>query len=187
MSRLRFLLPAFATAATAVAALPAASSAATACSGAHLTPTASHTAQARHATFCLLNGERTRHGLPRLRLQVSLTHAAVKYSHLMVRQGFFAHVSPGGSTMAERIKHTRYLRGVRSWSLAENLAWGAGRASTPAQIVRAWMRSPGHRRNILDRGFREIGIGVAPGAPRRAGSSVAGATYTTEFGRRQHR
>jgi uncharacterized protein YkwD len=187
MSRLRFLLPAFATAATALAAVPAASSAATACSGAHLTPTVSHTVQARHATLCLLNRERTRHGLPRLRLQPSLTHAAVKYSHLMVRQGFFDHVSPGGSTMAQRIKHTRYLRGVRTWSLGENIAWGTGHASTPAQIVSAWMRSAGHRRNILDRGFREIGIGVAPGAPRRAGSSVAGATYTTDFGRRQHR
>ena len=56
-----------------------------------------------------------------------------------------------------------------------------GTLATPAQTVRGWMNSPPHRRNMLDRGFREIGIGVALGAP---GSNDPGATYATEFGRR---
>jgi uncharacterized protein YkwD len=181
MRRLRFTLPAIALA-MGVLAVPNAATAAPSCAGAHVAPTAHNAATIRHATLCLLNRQRARHGLPRLRRQGSLTHAASAYARLMVRQGFFNHVSPGGSTMTQRIKRTKYLRGVRGWSIGENLAWGAGAAGTPARIVRAWMRSPGHRRNILDRGFREIGIGIAAGAPRGAGAAVAGGTYATEFG-----
>jgi uncharacterized protein YkwD len=45
-----------------------------------------------------------------------------------------------------------------------------------------WMNSPGHRANILSASFREVGIGVALGAPR-VGDHPA-ATYATEFGSR---
>jgi uncharacterized protein YkwD len=186
MRRLRLLLPALALVATLLS-LPAPSSAATrgtasasACRGAQLTPTTAHAVQIRRATLCLLNRERARHGLRRLRLHRSLSHAARKYARLMVAKRFFSHVSPAGSTMARRVKRTRYLRHTRGWSLGENLAWGSGSAATPARIVNAWMRSAGHRRNILDRSFREIGIGLALGAP--VGGS--GATYVNEFGRR---
>jgi uncharacterized protein YkwD len=178
MRRLRFLLPAFAT--ILALAAPATSSAARACPGAHLAPSAAHAAQVRHATLCLLNRQRTRHGLPRLRQQRSLSNAARRYARLMVAKHFFAHVSPGGSTMAQRIKRTNYLRHTRGWALGENLAWGSGAAATPARIVNAWMHSAGHRRNILDRSYREIGIGIALGAP----NGRAGATYVNEFGRR---
>jgi uncharacterized protein YkwD len=82
--------------------------------------------------------------------------------------------------MLDRIRHAHYLEGARGWSLGENLAWGTGDVASPARIVDAWMHSPGHRRNILDRRFREIGIGLAPGAPGRGD----GATYVTEFGAR---
>jgi uncharacterized protein YkwD len=181
MRRLRFLLPVFATAAAALT-LPASSVAAPGCAGAGAHPTKANAAVVRHATLCLLNRQRVRHGLPRLREHRSLSHAARRYAGLMVRRRFFDHVSPGGSTMAQRIKRTSYLKGVRGWTLGENLAWGSGSAATPGQIVRAWMRSPGHRRNILDGRFREIGIGIAGGAPRRTGA--AGATYVNEFGRR---
>jgi uncharacterized protein YkwD len=46
------------------------------------------------------------------------------------------------------------------------------------------MHSPGHRRNILDPRFRDIGIGIALGAPVDAGASLPGATYATDFGAR---
>jgi uncharacterized protein YkwD len=180
MRRLRFLLPAFAaTAAMAVA--PAASSAAARpCPGAHLTPSAAHAAKVRAATVCLVNRQRARHGLRRLRTHRSLAHAARNYARQMVAQRFFAHVSPAGSTMPQRIKRTNYLRSAHGWTLGENIAWGSGRSATPAQIVSAWMRSPGHRRNILDPRYRELGIGIAIGAP----TGGSGATYVNEFGRR---
>jgi uncharacterized protein YkwD len=179
---IRFVLPALALGL--VLALPAGASAA-ACKGANSRPTARNLPAIRTATVCLLNKQRASHGLPRLRQQRVLAKVAKRYSRLMVRQGFFSHVSPSGSTMVGRVRRTRYLRGVRSWSLGENLAWGAGRSASPAQIVRAWMRSPGHRANILDGTFREIGIGIVRGAPRRVGAARAAATYTTEFGARR--
>lgn len=186
MRRLRFLLPAFALAATLLT-LPGAASAHTAtatasaaCRGANLAPSPAHALAVRRATLCLLNRQRAAHGLPRLREHRSLSHAAANYARQMVAQRFFDHVSPAGSTMSQRIKRTNYLRHTRAWSLGENLAWGSGGAATPARIVNAWMHSAGHRANILNRSFREIGIGVALGSPR----GRSGATYVNEFGRR---
>jgi uncharacterized protein YkwD len=181
MRRLRSLLPAF----TLAALVAAPASAHAACAGAGLHPSARNLAKVRTATLCLLNRERAHHGLPRLRQQHALGGAAGRYARLMVRQGFFAHVSPGGSTMEQRIRHTSYLRGVHGWALGENLAWGAGSHASPRQIVSAWMRSPGHRANILNGTFREIGIGLATGAPRRAGASAGAGTFVTEFGTRR--
>lgn len=180
MRRLRFLLPALALAATLLA-FPAVSGAATACRGANLKPSPAHAGQVRQATLCLLNRQRIRYGLPRLREHRSLTHAARKYARLMVDNHFFDHVSPAGTTMAQRVKRTNYLKRTRSWALGENIAWGSGGAATPAQIVNAWMHSAGHRANILNRRFREIGVGVALGAP----TGGTGATYVNEFGLRK--
>jgi len=62
----------------------------------------------------------------------------------------------------------------------EIIAWGSRSESTPRQIVRAWMASPGHRHNILQSRFREIGIAIVGGAPVRGVRRAA--TYATEFG-----
>jgi uncharacterized protein YkwD len=166
MRRLRFTLPAITAAAIGLAA-PAGASAAPGCAGANIVPNAHNAPAVRHATLCLLNRERARHGLPRLRAQRSLRRAATSYVRSMVHNGFFGHVSPGGSTMVARIRRTAYLRHARGWALGENLAWGPGGAATPAQIVNAWMHSPGHRANILNPHYREIGIGVVRGARGR--------------------
>ena len=154
------------------------------CENAGAAPTASTMAAARAATLCLLNRERTQRGLRTLRSHGTLRQVATKYSRQMVRQRFFDHVSPGGSTLTSRIKKTSYLRGTRAWSLGENLAWGTGHYATPRETVQSWMESPGHKRNILDPSFTEIGIGIALGAPVAAVASSSAATYTTEFGRR---
>ena len=66
--------------------------------------------------------------------------------------------------------------------IGENLAWGSGERSTPRSIVRAWMNSAGHRHNILNGRFREIGIGVVDSSP--VSTANRGATYTTTFGSR---
>ena len=161
----------------------AAPSAALACDGADDIPTASSISDAREATLCLLNRERRSRGLRGLKQHRALERAASRYARAMVRHGFFDHVSPGGSTMVGRVRDTSYLSGAGSWSLGENLAWGSGSRATPSQTVDAWMRSPGHRRNILDGRFREIGIGVATGAPVRVGGDAV--TYATDFGFRR--
>lgn len=169
-------------------AVPAPASAAKRCANATTIPDATNLAQIKKATLCLLNVERRARGRVRLRANGQLAKAARRYSATMVRQGFFDHVSPSGSTLGSRIRAgTSYLEGpVSRWSLGENLAWGSRELATPKQIVRSWMRSPGHKRNILDRRFRHVGIGVVLGAPEDVGGQPA-ATYTTNFGLRVRR
>jgi uncharacterized protein YkwD len=157
-----------------------AASAAGACSAANASvKTASKRALVR-ATLCRLNAERSRYGLRPLRLNRRLSAAARAHSRAMARRHFFSHNSLSGASFLDRIRGTGYLRGARSWSVGENIAYGSGRLSTPRSIERAWMNSPGHRANILSRSFRSIGIGIAAGTPSGGG----GATYTTDFGRR---
>jgi uncharacterized protein YkwD len=139
------------------------------------------------ATLCLINHERGSRGLARLRADRDLDSAATGFARQMVRQRFFDHTSPGGSTMTSRIRATDYLRGAVSWSAGENIAWGTGVLATPRATVQAWMRSAGHRRNLLDPGFRDVGIGVADGAPEALGEGEQGATWVTDFGRRVRR
>jgi uncharacterized protein YkwD len=160
---------------------PKAQSAVTACPAAAMDPSRGNLRSLRRTTLCLLNRERSNHGLPRLRGNRRLHRSAARYSRDMVRRKFFSHVSPGGSSPTDRIKSSGYLRGAGAWAIGENLAWGGGSLASPLGTVRAWMNSPGHRANILSRNFREIGIGIALGAPARVGDA---ATYTTHFGRR---
>ncbi|MGH2840302.1 MAG: CAP domain-containing protein [Solirubrobacteraceae bacterium] len=165
-------------------AFPSGSSAASPCQNADITPTGANMAQVRTATLCLINQERTTRGLAPVKSNAHLQKAARRYSRLMVTQSFFDHVSPSGSTLVSRVrKGTKYLHGAKSWSLGENLAWGSGEFATPAYTVQAWMDSPGHRKNVLNRSFRHIGIGVVTGAPVPT-NGLPAATYTTDFGRR---
>ena len=157
-----------------------AASAAGACGSANASASQATKRALARATLCVLNAERGRHKLGPLRLNHRLSAAARRHSRAMARQHFFSHTSLGGASFVDRIRGTGYLAGVRSWTVGENIAYGAGSQSSPRAIGTAWMNSPGHRANILSRSFREIGIGLASGTPvgRR------GATYTTDFGRR---
>jgi uncharacterized protein YkwD len=178
--RLRTVVRAVLLAGVAAIALP---TAAFACTGQNDLPTAQNLRVARTATLCLLNQQRAAHGLRRLHAHTALQSAAQRYAGAMVADGFFGHVSPTGTTLDERIRQgTRYLTRALRWEIGENLAWGAGERARPLEIVQAWMASPGHRANILRPAFREIGIGIAPGAPV---AGVGGAvTYANEFGTR---
>lgn len=132
------------------------------------------------ATLCVLNAERVRHNLRPLRLNRKLARAARRHSRSMARHHFFSHNSRNGASFVDRIRGAGYLSGARSWSVAENIAYGSGNRSTPRAIGTTWMNSPPHRANILSPSYREIGIGLASGTPVGGG----GATYTTDFGRR---
>src|SRR3954452_3221746 len=155
-----------------------------ACDNTNDVPTAGTISEARDATLCLLNKERTSRGLDKLRNNPRLRGAAQSYSHAMVVNDFFDHVSPGGSTLVSRVKATRYLAGANGWMLGENIAWGGSTRATPRETVDAWMHSAGHRRNILTGSFEEIGVGIAIGAPADLPGDMPSATYTTDFGSR---
>jgi hypothetical protein len=98
----------------------------------------------------------------------------------MVQQAFFAHESPDGGTLVQRLTGVGYLHGGDDWVVGENIGWGQGPLSTPRAMVNAWMNSAGHRENILADDYREIGLGLAMGTPS---DRSWGATYTTDFGR----
>jgi uncharacterized protein YkwD len=152
------------------------------CANENLRPAEDNLGLVRSATLCLLNHERTKRGLGRLRANRSLRGVATRYAQRMVTGSFFDHVSPTGSTFVQRIKQAAYLAGARGYTIGENLAWGGGSLATPKSIMRAWMNSPGHRANILKGAYEDIGVGLALGVPVAGGGE--GATYVNEFGRR---
>ena len=118
----------------------------------------------------LVNAHRARAGCRALRVDSRLVTAARRHSQDMARRRYFSHTSPGGTTPWQRIAATGYPRAA----LAENIAAGQ---PTAAAVVDAWMRSPGHRRNILNCGMRAVGVGLATGGPY-------GYHWTQDFGSR---
>jgi len=122
----------------------------------------------RDAVRCLVNKQRVAHGLPPLRASARLTRSAQGWSDEMVASRSFSH----GTDFAARISDAGY-----DWSKAgENIATGS---PTPRTVVKTWMASPPHCRNILSPSYRDVGVGVN-------GHAVAGAagpaTWTEDFG-----
>jgi uncharacterized protein YkwD len=111
----------------------------------------------------LVNAERASSGLAPLAFNEKLTVSAQGYAEAMAKGNFFAHTAPDGSTMVNRAE----AAGYSAWTfLAENL--GAGQRS-PESVVAAWMKSPGHRANILSPDASEVGVGHAYGDGTRYG------------------
>jgi uncharacterized protein YkwD len=100
----------------------------------------------------------------------------------MARRNFFSHVTPGGADLGDRLRRAGYGRPGAGWRAGENLGWGTGPRATPAALVAAWLASPEHRRNMLRRSYRELGVGVARGEPTGASDPLPGATYALELG-----
>ena len=151
-----------------------------ACANAVLQPEPGNLSTVADATLCLLNGERAGRGLASLSVDGRLQRAAVAHGGDMVDHGYFAHDGRNGSKPADRIRAAGYLSSGGAWRIGENLAWGTGELATPRAIVDAWMASAGHRANILQPAYREIGFGIIAGNP--AARDTGGATFVTEFG-----
>jgi uncharacterized protein YkwD len=181
--RLRRLAPiglaALTLAGSALSAAPAAA-ATSSCPAADDDATTMTLAAVRSSTRCVLNEVRADHGRKSLKRDRKLTGTARGHSRRMVAQRFFAHDSLSGRRFSERIAATGWMDGRPRWIVGENLAWGIGARATPHATVEAWMDSATHRRNILKRRFRVVGIGVTRGTP--ISGAGAGITYTTDFG-----
>jgi len=137
---------------------------------------------ARGALLCLLNAERARRGLPRVRGNGRLVRAATGHSRAMVTRRFFAHVGPGALALSDRLRRVRYIpRRGGNWLVGENIGFGRGRYTRPATMHRSWMNSAPHRAAMLERRFREVGFGIVRGRPYGGG----GATFTADFGMRR--
>lgn len=100
----------------------------------------------------LTNNFRAQNGLPPLTVNVQLTATAETHSQNMAVQDFFSHTGLNGSQPSDRVKASGY----NYTFVGENI--GAG-YSTPEEAVQGWLNSPGHRANILNPNYQEIGIG----------------------------
>jgi uncharacterized protein YkwD len=116
----------------------------------------------------LTNEQRAANGCRPLAANATLTAVAQAHSADMAARDYFSHDSLSGQSPFDRMD----AAGYRFTSAAENIAAGQ---PTPATVVTAWMNSAGHRANILNCGYREIGVGYATGGSY-------GTYWTQDFG-----
>ncbi|MEH7179777.1 CAP domain-containing protein [Neobacillus vireti] len=100
----------------------------------------------------LTNQERAKNGLPALKVDLTLSKMAHEKSRDMSANGYFSHTSPTYGSPFDMMK--KY--GITYRSAGENIAMGQ---RTPEEVVKAWMNSEGHRKNILSSNFNYIGVG----------------------------
>jgi uncharacterized protein YkwD len=117
-----------------------------------LTPTPTSTSDFGQQVLDLTNQFRAQNGLAPLRLNTELNAAALTHSKNMALQDFFSHTGKDGSTVGDRLKTVGY----ESQAWGENIAAGY---ATPDQVVQSWINSPGHRANLLNRSYTELGVG----------------------------
>ncbi|MFI8962810.1 CAP domain-containing protein [Streptomyces sp. NPDC053493] len=110
-------------------------------------------AQYEAKVVSLVNTERRKAGCEPLRADPQLRQAAQSHADDMAAHGRYSHDGPDGSNAGDRIAAAGY-----SWSTwGENIHRGP---RTPARAVEEWMNSDGHRENILNCAFKDIGVGV---------------------------
>ncbi len=102
----------------------------------------------------LVNEQRASYGLEPLTLNTELSRVARIKSEDMRDNGYFSHTSPTYGTPFEMMKSF----GISYRTAGENIAMGQ---TTPQAVVNAWMNSEGHRANILNSSFTQIGVGYA--------------------------
>jgi len=102
--------------------------------------------------IALTNQERAAYGLPPLAANAALNTAAVRHSQDMATNDFFSHTGSDGSSPGQRITQAGYVW----YTYGENIAAGY---TSPSSVVAAWMGSAGHRANILNHCFQDMGVG----------------------------
>ncbi|MFJ7073688.1 CAP domain-containing protein [Streptomyces sp. NPDC098781] len=123
------------------------------------------------AVVKLTNVERRKAGCAALKPRPALHKAAQRHSADMAEHNFVGHIGSRGSTIVDRVEAAGYT----GWSaLAENVAAGQ---VTAAGVVKSWMRSPGHRANILNCSLKHIGVGYV-----KKSGSADGTYWTQNFG-----
>jgi uncharacterized YkwD family protein len=102
----------------------------------------------------LTNVERKKAGLPALTANAQASKVARMKSQDMATKNYFSHQSPTHGSPFQMMQSF----GLRFSSAGENIAYGQ---KTPQEVVNSWMRSPGHKANILSRSYTNIGVGLA--------------------------
>jgi uncharacterized protein YkwD len=99
------------------------------------------------------NQWRVKVGCAPVRLDAQLARAGRNHSAWMAQTGKFSHVGVSGSSFVTRARTAGYAS-----AMSENIAWGY---RSGAEVVSAWMKSPGHRANIVNCKAKAQGVGVA--------------------------
>ncbi len=135
----------------------------------------------------LINEERVARGLPALRVHRALAKASRSHAKDMLKYGYLSHNSRDGSSFVQRLQRFGYARkGYKYWSAGEVVGWGQGAFGTPEASIRKWMSSPKHRATILDKRWRDIGVGCAAGTFKVKQQEYPNAVlYTVDFGCRR--
>jgi len=130
-------------------------------------------------TFVLHNRERRDRNMKPLCVHPDLQRAARAHSEDMIQRDYFSHGTKGRKESAcERVKRYGYPYRL----CGENIAYGSGSYGEPKSIMNRWMKSDGHRRNILNGRFREVGIGTHTGTYKETQNVTM---YTVDFGTRR--
>jgi uncharacterized protein YkwD len=133
----------------------------------------------RRAMRCLVNYARRRRGLAPLRASAALDRAALSravairscndFSHTPCGQGFLlVYVRSGYRTVTGQV--------------GENIAYGEDYLGSARSSMAQWLVSPGHRENLFDRGWREVGVAMVKAARLFGGFNVE--VWVVNFGRR---
>ena len=134
------------------------------------------------ALLRLINNTRKSRGLAVVRAAGPLDRAALAHSRDLLAHDYFSHSSLAGATVAARARRAGYsTSGCLRWSVGEVIALGSGSRGRPESVFKAWMRSRVHRRVILTRNWRDVGVGCVRGRYKGVSGVVI---YTVDFGRR---
>ena len=106
--------------------------------------------------FLLTNQQRQASGLPLLRFNSTLSESATKKAQDMFANNYWAHNSPAGKSPWEFFKEAGYDYSTAGENLAKDFA-------DTESLMKAWMKSPTHKANIVNEKYKEIGIGVVNG------------------------
>lgn len=129
------------------------------------------------AMLDLHNKQRATKKLKALCVHPALQKAAEAHSQDMIDKDYFAHDSQDGTKFSQRIKR----EGYNYRAAGENIAWGSGSLGSPDNIFKNWMNSTGHKRNIMNKGYREVGIGAVNGTYKNFSNATM---WTADFGTR---
>jgi uncharacterized protein YkwD len=147
---------------------------ASSCAGS--TTTAGNTHAQLEAMYCGINVVRRSKGLGPVRGSKPLNRSSLLKADAVRRCGF-SH-TPCGMPFVLTFQRAGYLP---ARAFAENLAWGQGELGSPVHTLSLWLNSPPHRRNLLARSWRDLGIAVERGSMfGRGGVSL----WVLQLGRR---
>jgi uncharacterized protein YkwD len=127
-----------------------------------------------------INKTRHAHGLAPVYHAPGLDKTAQGHSADMIARHYFAHTSPTGSTLFDRISRSGFTR-YGAWWAGETLAWGTGSYAQAQHVIAMWLASPPHRAILLSSRFSWVGVGRAVG-PFEGNSSAA--VWTADWGHR---